>query len=133
MNVTKLSTCIITDQIESTKMFYLEALRGKLTFDCGWYISISLGSGELQFMTPQSEQDKLFLNQGVTFNMQVADVDAEYRKICDTGVTIVNEIKDNPWGDRSFVICDPNGVRLYIYSDREPAEEFKAAISSVPL
>jgi len=27
--------------------------------------------------------------------------------------------------DRGFAILDPNGVTLYIYSDREPAEEFK--------
>ncbi len=34
-------------------------------------------------------------------------------------------LEDHPWGDRGFAIQDPNGITLYIYSDREPSEEFK--------
>lgn len=34
-------------------------------------------------------------------------------------------LDDHPWGDRGFAILDPNGVTLYIYSAREPADEFK--------
>jgi uncharacterized glyoxalase superfamily protein PhnB len=34
-------------------------------------------------------------------------------------------LEDHPWGDRGFAILDPNGVMLYIYSEREPADEFK--------
>ncbi len=35
-------------------------------------------------------------------------------------------IEDHPWGDRGFSVLDPNGIALYIYSDREPTGEFKA-------
>jgi len=34
-------------------------------------------------------------------------------------------LEDHPWGDRGFPILDPNGVTLYIYSPRDPADEFK--------
>jgi len=34
-------------------------------------------------------------------------------------------IDDHPWGDRGFAVQDPNGVILYIYSDRDPSDEFK--------
>ena len=34
-------------------------------------------------------------------------------------------ITDHPWGDRAFTVRDPNGVLLYIYSEREPSPEFK--------
>jgi predicted enzyme related to lactoylglutathione lyase len=130
MKISKLSTCIITDKIEETKYFYSKILKTKITFDCGWYCSICFegSKSEIQFMTPQKESDKLFLNQGVTYNICVEDVDFEYAKIVAKGVTTVDPIEDHPWGDRSFVILDPNDVRLYIYSDRELAEEFLEAV-----
>jgi len=55
----------------------------------------------------------------------VDDVDAEYNRL--TGLDLVPslEIEDHPWGDRGFAINDPNGILLYIYSEREPDAEFK--------
>ncbi len=78
-------------------------------------------------MEPQSEKDKLFLNQGVTYNISVHDVDHEYEELLQRDAPITEEIANKPWGDRSFITTDPNGVRLYIYSDREPSEEFLSA------
>ncbi len=132
MEIKKISTCIITNVIEDTKSFYTDILDAKVTFDCGWYCSLSFDgtTAEIQFMTPQKESDVPFLNQGVTYNIDVDDVDVEYSKITKRGITIVDEIADHPWGDRSFVICDPNGVRLYIYSEREPSEEFLKAFNT---
>ncbi len=129
MKIKEVTTCIITNKIDESKAFYCDVFEAKVTFDCGWYCSISFGEGgsEIQFMTPQKESDKPFLNQGVTYNIGVEDVDAEYSKIESAQIPIVEPIKDNPWGDRSFIINDPNGVRLYIYSEREPSEEFRAA------
>jgi len=34
-------------------------------------------------------------------------------------------IRDSPWGDRGFAVRDPNGISLYLYSEREPDEEFR--------
>lgn len=131
MEIKGISTCIITNKIDETKEFYTTKLGTTVTFDCGWYCSLRFGKSEseIQFMTPQSENDKLFQNQGVTYNINVEDVDAVYETIQSLDVPIVDTIADHPWGDRSFVICDPNGVRLYIYSDREPSEEFMAAFN----
>lgn len=130
MESSRVSTCIITNKIEETKKFYTETLKTDITFDCGWYISLRFGQDgcEIQFMSPQKESDKIFLNQGVTYNIHVEDVDLEYEKLVSQRVEIVDNIADHPWGDRSFVICDPNGVRLYIYSDREPTAEFLEAL-----
>ncbi len=129
MKAQRVSTCIITDKIEKTKTFYTEILKSKVTFDCGWYCSISLGDEvEIQFMTPQKESDMLFKNQGVTYNIAVDNVDEVYAYIQSVSVEIVDEITTHSWGDRSFVICDPNMIRLYIYSDREIEEEYRDAV-----
>ncbi len=34
-------------------------------------------------------------------------------------------LEDHPWGDRGFSVIDPIGNSVYVYSDREPSDEFK--------
>ena len=43
------------------------------------------------------------------FEFQVADVDAEYRRISSLGVEVKEAPKDLPWGYRYFNIKDPDG------------------------
>lgn len=57
-------------------------------------------------------------------NFKVEDVDAEYARLNQTGIEISTPIADHPWGDRGFSINDPIGNVVYIYSDREPSQEF---------
>ena len=67
---------------------------------------------------------------GLTYNFCVADVDAAYKDLRARGLVPDAAPEDHPWGDRGFALRDPNGVTLYIYSDREPAPEFRAAYLS---
>jgi uncharacterized glyoxalase superfamily protein PhnB len=55
----------------------------------------------------------------------VADVDNAYMKLVAAGIPILIPLEDHPWGDRGFGIQDPNGIIVYLYSEREPTEEFK--------
>jgi PhnB protein len=43
-----------------------------------------------------------------------ADIDTLYTRLKSAGVKIVQELKDQFWGDRRFVIEDPDGYRLSI-------------------
>ena len=45
----------------------------------------------------------------------------EFRAILAVGVTIVRKLKDNPWGDRSFAVRDPDGIRVWVYQITDPA------------
>ena len=40
---------------------------------------------------------------------------------------------NHPWGDRGFSVIDPIGNSVYIYSDREPTDEFKQYYKSQQL
>ncbi len=59
------------------------------------------------------------------YNFSVPNVDEEHKRLTEAGLDVIVPLEDHPWGDRGFVIKDPNGISLYIYSDREPSEEFK--------
>ena len=96
-----------------------------MTFDCGWYINISLLETDfsLQFMQPKGTQ-ALFSENGIMININVDDVDAEYNRLVSLGITIAMPLEDHSWGDRGFSVVDPIGNSVYVYSDREPSEEF---------
>ncbi len=125
MQATALSPCIITDKVVESRDFYQRHFAARVTFDCGWYVNLQFGAGaSLQFMAPQPEQPPCN-PAGLTYNFCVADVDAEFATLMASGLTPVVPLEDHPWGDRGFAVQDPNGVVLYIYSEREPAAEFK--------
>lgn len=48
---------------------------------------------------------------GVYFWVRIdgRDIDAYYKRLVEAGVSVVEEIKDQFWGDRSFTIKDGNG------------------------
>jgi len=121
-----LSACIATAKVTESRDFYVKHFGARVTFDCGWYVNLEFGKGAtLQFMTPQSDQQPICNPTGLTYNFRVADVDAEFQALAASGLTAIMPLEDHPWGDRGFAVQDPNGVVLYIYSDREPAPEFK--------
>jgi len=70
-------------------------------------------------MAPQQPSDKPFNGAGLTYNFEVEDVDSEYARLTEAGLTTIMPIGDHPWGDRGFALQDPNGVVLYIYTPIE--------------
>jgi len=54
--------------------------------------------------------------EGLEVGYEVTDVDAWYQRAQEKGLPIVGELSDKPWGDRSFALLDPLGVRVVVYS-----------------
>ncbi len=127
MKANSLSAAFTTDKVEESRDFYIRYFNAKVTFDCGWYVNLEFGSdaSSIQFMAPQQPEHKLGSGDGLVYNFCVDDVDQEYKKLTEAGLAVVMPLEDHPWGDRGFAVQDPNGISLYIYSEREPDEEFK--------
>ena len=127
MNINSLSAAFTTEKVEESRDFYIKYFGAKVTFDCGWYVNLQFGSesSTLQFMSPQQPEQSLSESAGLMYNFSVPDVDEEHKMLTEAGLEVIVPLEDHPWGDRGFAIKDPNGITLYIYSDREPSEEFK--------
>ncbi len=78
---------------------------------------------ELSFMTP-GESSEPFSGEGLMLCLQVDNVDKEYERLHAIGVPLVQDPKDNPWGDRSLIAMDPVGISVYVYQPIEPSPEF---------
>ncbi len=97
MKTNELSTCFCTNDVDACREFYTEYFSAKTTFG----------------------------GAGVILNFKVDDVDAEYSRLIEAGLQTAMPFEDHPWGDRGFSVIDPIGNSVYIYSDREPSDEFK--------
>jgi len=126
MKTNKLSACFCTTDIGACKEFYNKHLAAKPIFDCGWYVTLKIeGDGpEISFIQPQVGM-ATFGGAGVMLNFEVDDVDSEHRRLSKEGLQVAMPLEDHPWGDRGFSVIDPIGNSVYIYSDRQPSNEFK--------
>lgn len=127
MKANSLSIAFTTNKVEESRDFYVKYLDAKITFDCGWYVNLEFGkkASTLQFMSPQQPEHQLSSGTGLMYNFAVEDVDQEYESLTEAGLPAIVPLENHPWGDRGFAIQDPNGISLYIYSEREPSKEFK--------
>lgn len=127
MKISNLSACIITNKVKESAQFYIDHFNARITFDCGWYVNLDIGNGrhQLQFMSPQQKEQEICQTAGLTYNIEVEDVDAVYQRLVEADLPIIAPLEDHPWGDRGFAIKDPNGIQLYLYKNTEPSEEFK--------
>ena len=63
----------------------------------------------------------------------VDDVDDQYARLQQAGVTIVTPIETEPWGERYFQMADPNGVVYQLVQWlQDPAAEYKPASEEGP-
>ena len=76
-------------------------------------------------MSPQQLEQRLSNSAGLIYNFGVENVDEECEKLTAAGLAPIMPLEDHAWGDRGFALQDPNGIILYIYSEREPSEEFR--------
>jgi catechol 2,3-dioxygenase-like lactoylglutathione lyase family enzyme len=54
--------------------------------------------------------------QGIMVAIETDDVDAWYKRSVDKGLSVRQGLTVQPWGHRTFLLNDPNGVTLYIFS-----------------
>lgn len=59
---------------------------------------------------------------GLLIVFTVDDIDADYARLRDEGVTVVTPIETEPWGERYFQMTDPNGVVYQLVQWVEPTD-----------
>ena len=124
----RMDLTISTNKLEQSRDFYRETLGFSLVFENDNYIEM-LAEGSttmgVSFVTPELSGGEKFTGEGIILSFEVADVDAEFARLKAAGVRILEEIRDKAWGERSFVINDPNGVHVYIYKAIPPTPEYQ--------
>ena len=124
----RMDLTISTNKLEQSRDFYRDTLGFTLVFENDSYIEmLAQGSTTMgvSFVSPELSGGEKFTGEGIILSFEVADVDAEFARLKASGVRILEELRDKAWGERSFVINDPNGVHVYIYKSIPPTPEYQ--------
>lgn len=122
MSLSRILTNICSDRLGESKDFYVSLLGFEVKYDSDWYVQLcSPLNRELEFgiisrtsgLVPAQYQ-KAPTGMYVTFVVQ--DVDAVYSKAVSLGLTIIQEPKNEFYGQRRFLTVDPNGCLIDICS-----------------
>jgi len=114
---------IITNDLPQSRDFYVRHLGFEPVFVSDWYIHLKNGPVELGLMAPRPDCPAMPAN-GAWLSLSVASVDAEYSRLVAAGLTPEAEPKDQPWGERCFLVRDPNGFGINITMSIPVDEEF---------
>ncbi len=112
-------TGFVTPKLQESKAFYSQYFGFEAVYEGDWFILLKKGSSELGFLKPEMPgQHRLFqpaFTEGAWLSLEVEDVDAEYARLNKAGAPVLMEPKTEDWGDRHFVLEDPNGMAVDVY------------------
>jgi catechol 2,3-dioxygenase-like lactoylglutathione lyase family enzyme len=121
MNPNKLFPLVFSDKLTETRLYYTNQLGAKVVFDQENYLQLRFGEDddgpEIAFMVPQTSELlggvlPKFPGQGLLVSIPTDDADKTHARMEKAGAEIRVGVLDKPWGWRSFVVRDPNGVLL---------------------
>jgi catechol 2,3-dioxygenase-like lactoylglutathione lyase family enzyme len=117
----KLYPLIVTADLAATRAFYADTLGCRVVISVPEYLQVAFGEGEnapeLAFSTKGLGATFGFSvevqsGSGLLISIPSDDVDVACAALREKKVRIDSEPANRPWGWRSFVVTDPNGVRL---------------------
>ncbi|EGO64222.1 VOC family protein [Acetonema longum] len=133
MEIKRFDATISTDKLQESKNFYIDHFGFQLVYESDWYIELISPQSPyfgISFTLPQREAGEFFHGKGLILSFEVANADSECQRLKAAGLAVFQDLQDKPWGERSFVIDDPNGVHLYIYQSIAPTSEYQRLYDS---
>ena len=123
---------LMTDNVTETAAFYQDNFRFVPRFQNDWYVHLQssedpdVNIGIVQGDHPSVPEVGQGNTASLLINFEVEDVDAEYEKAKEKGLPIIQDLRDEAFGQRHFITKDPNGVLLDIIKVIPPTEEYAA-------
>lgn len=134
MNVTSLYPVLATNDVAATATFYRTHFGFDTSFESDWYVSLTLDSWELAILQADHqtvpEQFRGRAASGMLLNIEVADVDALYERLLESGLEPVLPLRSEEFGQRHAIFAGPDTVLIDIITPIPPSEEYLAQFSA---
>ncbi|GAA4902320.1 putative glyoxalase superfamily protein PhnB [Stackebrandtia albiflava] len=128
---------IAAERIGEAVAFYTTHFGFEITFQADWYVSLRHPAPphyELALLDPTHPTIPAGHREpvrGLLLNFEVSDVDAEYRRlVTGAGLTPVLDIRSEAFGQRHFIVADPNGVLVDVITEIPPTGEYADAYTA---
>ncbi|MFD8965722.1 VOC family protein [Streptomyces sp. NPDC059568] len=133
-SVTSFYPVICSEHLAESLEFYTTLFGFEKTFQSDWYVSLRRPEPpyyELALLDadhPTMPEAYRRPAQGLLLNLEVDDVDAEHARLVDgAGLTPVLPLRSEDFGQRHFIVADPDGVLVDIITPIKPSPEFADA------
>jgi Uncharacterized protein conserved in bacteria len=133
VKLTSFYPVICSERLAESVEFYTRHFGFEKTFEADWYVSLRQPQPPhyelalLDYTHPTMPADYRKPVQGLLLNFEVDDVDAEYARLLDEGGLVpVLPIRSEDFGQRHFIVADPNGVLVDVITPIPPSEEYAA-------
>jgi len=108
---------LITNRLEDCAIFYTKHFNFEIVYQQDWYVHLihKASGSELAFMTTDAgsqpaELHAGFNGAGLVYSFEVEDAKSEYERLTKEDIQLVLKLKDEPWGQRHFILRDPAGT-----------------------
>lgn len=122
---------LCTARLTESHDFYTRLFGFEETFAADWYVSLrrpgppDLELALLDHTHPTLPAAYRHPVRGLLLNVEVEDVDAEWeRLVVGEGLRPELELRSEDFGQRHFIVADPNGVLVDVITPIEPSAEF---------
>lgn len=132
MKLTSHYIVICTAALAETRAFYESFFDFTPAFESDWYVHLTSRSDSrvnlaiMDHSHPTIPEGYRKPAQGMLLNFEVEDVDAAFAKAKAAGLNIRQELRDEDFGQRHFIMADPSGVLVDVIKPIAPSEEFAA-------
>jgi uncharacterized glyoxalase superfamily protein PhnB len=132
MRITSYYPVIQTTDVAGTAAFYVRHFRFHPLFAADWYVHLQSQEDEAVNLAILAHDHETIppgsrgTARGVILNFEVEDVDAEYARAQAAGLPVLLSLRDEAFGQRHFITCDPGGVLIDVITPIPPASEFAA-------
>ncbi|MCP3817870.1 VOC family protein [Streptomyces sp. A3M-1-3] len=125
---------ICTSRLKESRDFYTGLLGFETTFEADWYLSLRRPGDALPYELALLDHSHPTLPEayrvpvrGLLLNFEVEDVDAEWeRLVVREGLTAELALRSEDFGQRHFIVADPNGVLIDVITPIAPSEAYAA-------
>ncbi|MGB0562752.1 MAG: VOC family protein [Spirulinaceae cyanobacterium] len=121
----RILTNICSDDLPQSKAFYVELLGLRVKYDSDWYVQLcSPDDPDVEYGIIERDHELVpaqyrQVPTGMYVTFVVADVEATYQKAQELGLPILQEPRNEFYGQRRFLTQDPNGCLIDVCSPWE--------------
>ena len=127
---------ICCEAIEESTAFYADLLGLEVTFESGWYTLLrapehpQVQLGLVLREHPSVPEGFRRPPQGILVTVEVPDVDLVHARVTSAGRPLVQELRDEEFGQRHFMVADPDGALVDVVTSIPLSSTFAREVAA---
>ncbi len=126
---------VCTEKLAASRDFYRELLGFEVVFENDWYVQLRLPDTpavQIAFVEqghPSVPPGHGKPPQGVLVTVELEDAAASHARARALGLEVVYPLRDESWGQRHYMVLDPNGLLVDVVELIPPAPEYQGSLA----